>query len=158
MKPRKILSRWLFDTLAGTFVEGTTLYVSAAEYKSGELVLDGEVEDDTLNPAGYSLTEGRVYPMTTKDDVKTPYVVYDSIETLYDNTKDGNKPSSVTARVLCVDRSSNAAEALADAVEDALNDAFVEGLDDTCAVISRRADYDAGTGEFLEEIRIRIDV
>lgn len=158
MKPSKILSRWLFKALAGTFVEGTTLYVGAAEAKDNVLTMNGEVTGSTLSSAGYSITDGRVYPLATKEDVKTPYVVYDSIETLYERTKDGTVPSAITARVLCVDKSCTAVEAIADAVEATLADAYIEGFDDSVVMTSRRCDYDAGTAEFLEEIRIRIDL
>lgn len=157
MKPSGHLSRWLFSTIAGTFVEGTTLYISVAQVAQGELQLpeSATVEDGTLT-VGYSIAEGHVYPMCTQREVKRPYVMYDSIEVLYDSTKDGNEPTELNARVLCVHKTSPEVQALADSVEDLLNNAYIKSLDACCYVTSRRLDYDAQDGDFLEELRINV--
>ena len=158
MKASKILSRWFFETLAGTFVEGTTLYVSAQEAERGELGLSGTVDAGNLTIAGYSITNGQVYPLATKKDIKGAYIIYDSIEISYDTTKDGTYPSAISARLLCVDGGFTTVEALADAVEDKMRDAWVPALDSTVELLTRRSDYDSNTNEYLEEIRIRLQL
>lgn len=159
MKKRvtQLLSNWLFEVLGGTFVEGATLYVPAGQVEAARLGLEGVVEDSTLN-IGYSITDGRVFPIATKSEVKAPYMVYDSIEVYYERTKDGSYPANVTARIVCVERSYTAAEALADAVEEKLADRCVESMGAECVVTSRGSDYDPNTGEFLEYIRIKVEL
>ena len=155
MKPSKVMSEWLFATLAGIFVEGVTLYVPKGRSAEGILsVQDGTVDDGKL--IGYSITEGRVYPIATKEDVKAPYVTYDSIIINYESTKDGSIPDSLSCRVLCVDRGFTAVEALADAVEAALNNAWVDDLDSCLALRSRRSDFDPSTGEYVEDLNFSI--
>lgn len=159
MNPRNILSQWLFNNLAGTFIEGSTLYVGAAEVAMGEIDLSsyGIVEGNTLN-TGFSIANGQVYPISTKKDIKGPYVVYDNLEVLYDSTKDGTFPSGLSARVLCVDKGYNAVEALADAVERKLLNAYIVELDADVELKSRRIDFDPNTGEYLEELRISLTI
>jgi hypothetical protein len=157
MKPKKVISEWLFARLAGVFVEGTTLYVPNGSVGDGFLAADGvEVEDGRL--VGYSITEGRVYPIATKEDVRAPYVTYDNISVVYDVTKDGSEPESLTCRVLCVDRSYTAVDALADAVEAEINNAWVAELDGALMMTSRRSDFDASTGEYVEELFLSINM
>ena len=157
MKPKKIISEWLFARLAGVFVEGATLYVPNGSVGDGFLAADGvEIEDGRL--VGYSITEGRVYPIATKEDVRAPYVTYDNISVVYDVTKDGSEPESLTCRVLCVDRSYTAVDALADAVEAELNNAWVAELDSALMMTSRRSDFDASTGEYVEELFLTINL
>ncbi len=157
MKPKKIISEWLFARLAGVFVEGATLYVPNGSVGDGFLTADGvEVEDGKL--VGYSITEGRVYPIATKEDVKAPYVTYDNISVIYDATKDGAEPESLTCRVLCVDRSYTAVDILADAVEASLNNAWVAELGSALMMTSRRSDFDASTGEYVEELFLSINL
>lgn len=155
MKPSKIVSEWLFSTLAGVFVEGATLYVPKGRSAEGVLTTQGGAVDDG-KLIGYSITEGRVYPIATKEDVKSPYVTYDSITVNYEPTKDGAIPDSLSCRVLCVDRSYTAVEALADAVEGALNNAWVDELGSCLLMRSRRSDYDPSTGEFVENLNFSI--
>ncbi len=157
MKPSKIISDWLFATLGGIFVEGGTLYVPKGYVSEGTLTAIGAtVEDGAL--VGYSLTEGRVYPLATKEDVKAPYVIYDNIVVTYEATKDGSLPDSLSFRVLCVDRGYGAVESLADAVEEALNNALVEGFGSGLSLLSRGSEYDASTGEYVEELRFSITI
>lgn len=157
MKPKKVISEWLFARLAGVFVEGATLYVPNGSVGDGFLTADGvEIEDGRL--VGYSITEGRVYPIATKEDVRAPYVTYDNISVVYDVTKDGSEPESLTCRVLCVDRSYTAVDALADAVEAEINNAWVTELDSALMMTSRRSDFDASTGEYVEELFLTINL
>ena len=154
-KPAKIISDWLFSTLAGVFVEGSTLYVPKGSVSEGVLA-SGNIDVKDSRIVGYSITAGRVYPLATKEDVKTPYVTYDSITVNYDATKDGCFPSSLTFRVLCVEKTYTAVDALADAVEDALNNAYVDELDSELIITTRASEYDAGVGEFVEELKFSI--
>lgn len=157
-KVTQLLNKWLFETLGGTFAEGATLYVPTAQVDAKKLELsEGAVEGDVLS-TGSSVTDGRVFPIATKSEAKAPYIVYDSIEVYYERTKDGSYPASVTARVVCVERSYTMAEELADAVEELLCDKYVGPLDAECVVTSRGSDYDANTGEFLEYVRIKVEL
>jgi hypothetical protein len=157
MKPSRILSKWFFDNLAGTFVDKAVLYVSTAQVAQGRLELPiGNVAGQDLY-AGYTIANGQVYPVATTKEIEGAYVIYDNITTLYEATKDGTTPSSLTARVLCVDKTFDAAEALADAVEDKLIDAYIAELG--CITLeSRKVGYDSATGEFLEEFNIKIEL
>lgn len=155
MRPTKIISEWLFATLAGIFVERSTLYVPKGSVVGGQLNLEGvDVKDGNL--IGYSVTNGRVYPLATKEDVKTPYVTYDGITINYEVTKEGSAPDSVSFRVLCVERGFGAAVDLADAVEAELNNSYVAEVGSWLTVTSRSSDYDSQTGEFVEELRFSI--
>lgn len=156
MKPGRIVGDWLFASLAGIFVEGATLYAPRGAVSDGVLDLDATLQDGAL--VGYSLTEGRVFPIATKEDVKAPYVIYDSITVNYEATKDGSFPDSLTCRVLCVDRGYAAVEALADAVEATLGNAWVDGIGSSLQLNSRRSDFDVATGEYLEELRFSITI
>lgn len=156
MKPSRILSKWVFDNLAGTFVEGSVLYVGNAEVMQGRLEVGNvRVDDSTLT--GYTIAGGQIYPIATKAEIKGAYVIYDNITTLYDATKDGTEPSALTARVLCVDKDFDAAEALADAVEEKLMDVNIPNLG--CILLeSRKVGFDASTGEYLEEFNLKIEL
>lgn len=155
MRPSRVISEWLFATLAGVFVEGATLYVPKGSSTEGVLnAMGATAEDGKL--IGYSITEGRVYPIATKEDVKLPYVMYDNIVIDYEATKDGAEPETLSCRVMCVDRGYTAVEALADAVEGALNNAWVEGLDSALLLRQRRSGYDPATGEYVEELTFNI--
>lgn len=157
MRPTRIISEWLFATLAGVFVEKATLYVPKGSVVGGRLNLEGaDVEDGKI--VGYSITDGRVYPLATKEDVKTPYVTYDGITVNYEVTKEGSAPDSMSFRVLCVERSFGSALALADSVEAALNNSFVAEVGSWLTVTSRSSDYDSQTGEFVEELRFSISL
>lgn len=157
MKPGKIISDWLFATLAGVFVENATLYVPKGAVSDSVLSLDSAVVRDGKF-VGYSMTEGRVFPLATKENVKTPYITYDNIAVAYVPTKDGSVPDSLTCRVLCVDRGYTEVGALADAVEVALNNAWVEGLGGALLLDSRRSNFDTATGEYLEELFFSITI
>lgn len=155
MRPNRVISEWLFATLAGVFVEGATLYVPKGSSTEGVLnAMGATAEDGKL--IGYSITEGRVYPIATKEDVKSPYVMYDNIVISYESTKDGAEPDNLTFRVMCVDRSYTAVEALADAVEGVLNNAWVEDLGSCLLMRQRRSDFDPATGEYVEELNFYI--
>lgn len=157
MKPIQLLSQWLFARLAETFVEGGTLYVTKGQVDQGSLYLgDGEVTGDDLT--AYSITDGRVYPLATKMEVKCPYIMYDGLETIYGRSKDGTFPESLQARVLCVAKDFGQAQNLADAVEARLDDAAIPSLGTIAELVSRRCDYDAGVDEYLEEIRIKVEL
>lgn len=151
MRPSRVISEWLFATLAGVFVEGATLYVPKGAAAEGILEARGAtLEDGKL--IGYSITEGRIYPLATKEDVKSPYVTYDNISISYEATKDGAEPDELTCRVTCVDRSYTAVEALTDAVEAALNNAWIDELGSCLYLRQRRSDFDPATGEYVEEL------
>lgn len=157
MRPSKAISDWLFATLGGVFVENATLYVPRGAVSEGVLnVVGATVQDSAL--VAYSITEGRVYPIATREDVKTPYMTYDNITVSYEATKDGAEPDGLSFRVLCVERDYDAVVALADAVEGQLNNAWVDELDGALELTSRRSDYDAATGEYLEELRFSITI
>lgn len=156
-RPTTLLNKCLFELLAGTFVEGATLYVNRGTEEQGALGLAGTVKDGVLTIEGYSITGGQVYPLVSKSDIKGPYVVYDDIEVAYASTKDGREPSSVSARVLGVAKEYHAAEALADAIEEKLSGAYAPGLGEI-EIVSRRSDYDPSRGDFLEEIKIYIEL
>jgi hypothetical protein len=159
MKPSSILSRWLFETLAGTFVEGTTLYITPAEVTLGSIDVPTATVDKTLlKVGGYSITDGQVYPIASKSEIKGAYVIYDSIKVLYESTKDGTEPSSITARILAVDKGYEKVDALADAIEARLANAYIKGLGSSIVLESRSTGYDADTGEFLCEIRISVNI
>lgn len=157
MKPIKIISDWLFGMLAGTFVEDTTLYVGMGSVTDGIVSMSDTVTDGEVI-AGYALTGGRVYPLATKDDVKTPYVTYDDIVLNYGLTKDGAEPSDLTFRVICVERSYTGVGALADAVVAKINNTWIAEFCDYVQMQSRRPGYDPSTGEFLEELRFKIEI
>ena len=155
MSPKRVVGEWLFSKLAGVFVEGATLYVPKGLVTEGVLNPgEAEVADGKL--VGYSLTEGRVYPIATKEDVRAPYVTYDNITVNYEATKDGSYPDNLTCRVLCVDRGYTLVEALADAVEATLNNAWVEAVGSEILLSSRTSDCDPSTGEYIEELRFSI--
>lgn len=157
MKPSTRLSQWLFDVLGGTFIEGSTLYVSDAAVEQGRLSLPGEVSDGIIDIGGYSVTDGRVFPLVSKDDIKGAYIVYDSITITYEGTKDGRYPSIISARILCVDKTYDNAEKLADSIEDVLDGRYVPELG-CIELLTRKSDYDPGRGDFLEEITISIEL
>lgn len=155
MRPTKIISEWLFATLAGVFVERATLYVPKGSVVGAQLNLVGaDVKDGEI--IGYSITDGRVYPLATKEDVKAPYVTYDGITVSYEVTKEGSSPDAVSFRVLCVDRDYDATILLADAVEAELNNSFIAEVGSWLTLTSRGSDYDSQTGEFVEELRFSI--
>ena len=115
MRPSKAISDWLFATLGGIFVENATLYVPRGAVSEGVLnAVGATVQDGAL--VAYSMTEGRVYPIATREDVKMPYMTYDNITVSYEATKDGAEPDGLSFRVLCVERDYDAVVALADAV------------------------------------------
>ena len=101
--------------------------------------------------------DATVFPLATRQEVSGPYVVYDSIELQRERTKDGSYPVAVTARILVVDKSYDSAEILADAVEAVLLDSVIPSMGDI-DVTARRSDFDPSTAEFLEEIRISVDL
>lgn len=156
-KPTKILGKWLFDTLGGVFVENATLYMpGSVDNATADISgVDGVVDRELI---GYSITDGRVFPIATKEEVKCPYVVYDSMEVRYSRTKDGQYPDSVHARVLLVDKTQRGAEELADIAESKLANAKVPALRSTCYVESRKVGFDPDTREYLEELRITIQL
>lgn len=157
MKATKILGKWLFDTLGGVFVENATLYMpGSVDGATAKAMGAADVADGEL--IGYSITDGRVFPIVTKEEVKCPYVVYDSMEVRYSRTKDGQFPASVHARVLLVDKTQRGAEELADIAEAKLANAKVPALRSTCYVESRKVGFDPGTREYLEELRITIEL
>lgn len=159
MRPTTILSRWLFDNLAGTFVEESTLYVGRAEADMGVLNLSaGEVQDGELHISGYAIKDGQIYPLATKKDIKGAFVVYDNIEVMYGQTKDGPYAEQLTCRILCVDKTFHGVESLADAVEEKLSGAYIQELQGFVDILSRKAGYDPNTGEFLNELKLKVDL
>lgn len=101
--------------------------------------------------------DAKVFALASKQEVQGSYVVYDSIEVQREYTKDGSYPVSVTARLLVVDRSLTTAEFLADSVEALLADGYIPNVGDI-RVTQRRSDYDSATGEYVEEIRITVEI
>lgn len=101
--------------------------------------------------------DAKVFALASKQEVQGSYVVYDSIEVQREYTKDGSYPVSVTARLLVVDRSLTTAEFLADSVEALLADGYIPNVGDI-RVTHRRSDYDSATGEYVEEIRITVEI
>lgn len=101
--------------------------------------------------------DAKVFALASKQEVQGSYVVYDSIELQRQYTKDGSYPVSVTARLLVVDRSLTTAELLADSVEALLADGYIPNVGDI-RVNQRRSDYDSATGEYVEEIRITVEI
>lgn len=101
--------------------------------------------------------DAKVFALASKQEVQGSYVVYDSIELQRQYTKDGSYPVSVTARLLVVDRSLTTAEILADSVEAVLADGYIPNVGDI-HVTTRRSDYDSATGEYVEEIRITVEI
>ena len=101
--------------------------------------------------------DATVFPLATKQEVNGAYIMYDSIELLYERTKDGNYPIAVNARVLAVDKSYDSVELLADTVEAMLVDGVIPEMGDVI-VASRRSDFDPSTAEFIEEIKISVDI
>jgi hypothetical protein len=157
MRPSKAISDWLFATLGGVFVENATLYVPRGAVSEGVLnVVGATVQDGAL--VAYSITEGRVYPIATREDVKTPYMTYDNITVSYEATKDGAEPDGLSFRVLCVERDYDAVVALADAVAGKLNNAWVDILSSALTLTSRRSSFDAATGEYLEELTFELTI
>lgn len=157
MRPSKAISDWLFATLGGVFVENATLYVPRGAVSEGVLnAVGATVQDGAL--VAYSITEGRVYPIVTREDVKTPYMTYDNITVTYEATKDGAEPDGLSFRVLCVERDYDAVVALADAVAGKLNNAWVDILASALALTSRRSSFDAATGEYLEELTFELTI
>lgn len=155
-KPTKLLGQWLFEKLGGVFVENATLYIPGSVDGITASTSDASIVDKEL--IGYSMTDGRVYPIATKEDVKCPYIIYDSMEVRYVRTKDGQHPDSVHARVLIVDKTQSSAEHLADIAESKLANARMPDLRSTCYVDSRKVGFDPGTREYLEELRISIEL
>lgn len=157
MRPSWILSKWLFQSLAGTFVDGTTLCINVGEVAKGVLDLPiGSTEGVEL--IGYSIADLQIYPLASKSEIKGAYVIYDNIKTLYGRTKDGNYPNLLRARILCVDKTYSGVEALADAVESKVAGAYIEPLHSECNITSRGSDYDPATGEYLEELLIETEL
>lgn len=157
MRPSKAISDWLFATLGGVFVENATLYVPRGAVSEGVLnAVGATVQDGAL--VAFSMTEGRVYPIATREDVKTPYMTYDNITVTYEATKDGAEPDGLSFRVLCVERDYDAVVALADAVAGKLNNAWVDILASALALTSRRSSFDAATGEYLEELTFELTI
>lgn len=159
MRPSGILSRWLFEVLAQTFVEGTTLYVGMAQVAEGRLQMpaDASVVGGVLR-AAYSIADGNVYPICTKRKVDGPHVIYDNIETAYASTKDGCEPDVLTVRVLCVHKTYEEVMLLADKVEERLNNSYIPGLDACCEIVSRKMGYDDADGDYLEEFNIKVQL
>lgn len=153
----KELSVWLFEALRGMYTSGVTLYVGALQAAQAALELPGDVNDVTLTLTGEILGGNETYPMCTKEEVKTPYITYDNIEVIYASTKDGAYPDSVSARVLCVHKTFTDAETLCDSVVARINGATIPALG-RVKVTTRRADYDDGTREYLEELRITVEL
>ena len=98
-----------------------------------------------------------VFPLAIKKEVDGAYVLCDDFDLQREVTKDGTQPVSISARVLIVDKSLTTAEELADTVEAVLLNGIVPGMGDI-EVTSRRPDFDTATGEYVEEIRLTINL
>lgn len=157
MRPSTVLSRWLFEELAGTFVEGATLYVPRSAVEDGGIVIDGEVDENTQTVEVYSITGGRVFPLASKNDIEGAYMVYDSIEVMYESTKDGREPSGISFRILAVDCTYDGVEALADAIEAAMEGATVPELGDV-EIYTRRSDFTPERGDYIVEFKLSISL
>ena len=96
-----------------------------------------------------------VFQLASKTEVQGAYAAFGGMEVRWERTKDGSYPVSVSASVSIVDESLTTVDMLADAVEAMLLDSTVTQLGDVC-VDSRRSDYDAATGEYIEEIKLTI--
>lgn len=128
MNIHKKLSDWLYATLSGV--------------KGNATVVDGH---------------SKVYPIVSKEEVEGAFIIYDSLEVVYAYTKDGPILEMARARVLAVEKSYTAAEALGDAVVAMLHKATVPTLGDV-HLTSRKSVFDERTGEFVEEILMQIEL
>lgn len=108
--------------------------------------------------AGAGVADGRIFRYTAKGEVKGGYILTDSVEVTYDGNKDCHYADGITARIVCVDKSEGGAENLADTIEELLDGAHIATLDGCIEVTARRCDYDAAIDEFLEEIRIKVEL
>lgn len=98
-----------------------------------------------LNVEAVSTIVGdRIYRLSSKTPVTTPWVIFGNISMDYEPNKDSNDPAEMTARVVCAAQTDDAASLLADAVVGALNNA------DDCRVTSWSADYDDSIGNYYE--------
>lgn len=157
MRVSSTLSKWLFEQLAGTFVENNILYVPDS-YAAGCVIVPGAVNDGEIDvDEGNAVRDGKVFPLVVKSSTKTPYVVYDNMRVTYDSTKDGSYPSQLSWRVLAVERTTGAAEQLGDRVEAVLSGNYVAGLGEI-DITSRELNYDPNTGDFLIEMFFKIDL
>lgn len=156
-KPKTILSEWLYNALRGMYTSGVTLYVGRLEAEMANLTLPGEVRDNVLVLTGEIISGNNTFPICTKEEVKTPFFTYDSIEVTYGGTKDGRYPETITARVVCVHSTYTDAEALCDDVEARIHGSYIPGLG-ILEVQARRSAYEQATGEFFEELKINVEL
>ena len=155
-KPTKLISKWLFETIAGTFVENGILYTPDS-YGNGAVVVPGNYEDGTLTLDDGVIADGKIFPLVVKSELKAPYIVYDSFRTTFTSSKDGVFPETVTFRLLIVGRTYNEVEVLTEAVESVIIGKDVDNAGEV-RVTEDRSDYDANTGEFVEEIHCLINL
>lgn len=155
MRPKSILSNWLYVALRGYYAAGVSLHVGEAERAQGNIILEGDVEGDTLVLDDVGCDP---YPFNTKKEVNGDYIIYDSLKVAYADTKDGHYPESVSARILCVSKEYERVEALCDSVESRISGAYIEELDNTVKLLSRSSDYDDAAKEYLEELLITVEL
>lgn len=86
----------------------------------------------------------RIYRLSSKAPVTTPWVIFGNIGMEYEPTKDSNDPSEMTARIVCAAQTDDAASLLADAVIAAMNNA------DDCRVTSWFGDFEDSIGNYYE--------
>lgn len=155
-KPSRILSDWLFSTLAGAFIENGCLYTPGS-HDGGAVIIPGTYNNGEFSLESGPIAGGKVYPLAVKEEVKAPYIVYDDISTRFEGTKDGRYPSEVSFRILVVAKTFNEAEEISEAVESAVGRGRVPDLG-FVNTESIRCGYDSGSGGYLEEIRCLINL
>jgi hypothetical protein len=97
-----------------------------------------------------------IFPLRTKEAVKGGYIVIDSFETVNSSTKDGVFPESLSARLLCVDKTYSSASALAASVESVIKSLYIPQFGDVLAVVQKKEGIEGE--EFLQELIIKIDL
>ena len=97
-----------------------------------------------------------IFPLRTKEAVKGGYIVIDSFETVNSSSKDGFFPESLSARLLCVDKTYSSVSALAARVEAVIKSLYIPQFDDVLAVVQKKEGTEGD--EFLQELIIKIDL
>jgi len=98
-----------------------------------------------------ALVGQKVFPYTTKDPQKIPWIVVDNIGITYDEDKDDNEPYEATCTVICATKTYTALNTLSDSVVAAVNEK------DGCRVKERHQSYVDEIG-YIEEVSLTIDL
>lgn len=105
------------------------------------------MNDSTLQP----IVGNKVFPFTTQEPQKLPWIVVDNIDVSYAEDKDANDADQATCIVTCAEKTYTKLNTLSAAVVAAVN------MIDGCRVTNRHQSFVDDIG-FVEEVSLTIDL